>query len=75
MIKFSRELNHKNTCHPPVTLDTLKKRVHPLCLSAFCHPDTLKHEKLHIANIPWKYLFPNLLPFELFFVSLQTENN
>ncbi len=43
-IKFSRELNHKNTCHPPVTLDTLKKRLHPQCLSAFCHPDTLKHE-------------------------------
>ncbi len=32
------------SCHPPVTLVTLQNRVQALCLSWFCHPDTLKHE-------------------------------
>jgi hypothetical protein len=32
------------TCHPPVTLLTLQNRVQAQYLSAFCHPDTLKHK-------------------------------
>ena len=31
----------QKTCHPPVTLVTLKNRVQTQCLSTFCHPDTL----------------------------------
>ena len=33
------------SCHPPVTLVTLKNRVQPLYTKGFCHPDTLKHKK------------------------------
>ncbi len=39
------------TCHPPVTLVTLKNRVHPQYLSVFCHPDTLNCEIFYISAI------------------------
>ena len=52
-------------CHPPVTLVTLKTRVHPQCLSAFCHPDTLKHKIFCIkmlidAGLPKEIVAENL---------------
>ena len=37
-------------CHPCVTLVTLRNRVHGQCLSALCHRDTLKQEKLQCAR-------------------------
>jgi hypothetical protein len=46
MVPSPRAYNGIFSCHPLVTPVTLKNRVHPLCLSAFCHPDTLKQEKL-----------------------------
>ena len=50
------------SCHPPVTLVTLGKRVLPLCLSAFCHPDTLKRIFLLCARARRVKLFQPLVP-------------
>jgi len=57
--------------HPCYTRYTLQTGCTCRCIKGCYTRYTLKHEKLYIANIPWKYLFPNLLPLELFFVTLQ----
>ena len=59
--------------HPCGTRDTLKYRVHALCIKAMWHPCTLKSEKFYAMNVAvlrqFRRVFPGLSQKQAFAIT------